>query len=95
MSFKVIGNRGAHLVTTQLTFVTCWINGMNGTMTTAPQIRGMMRNQKHFNRVLAYAKQHLPSAHALAEKGWNSLPNGVHTLPSHVAMPADSSDDHD
>mmetsp|Transcript_19620 Transcript_19620/g.49002 ORF Transcript_19620/g.49002 Transcript_19620/m.49002 type:complete len:348 (-) Transcript_19620:89-1132(-) len=94
MAFKVIGNRSNGLVTTEVTFATCWINGMFGTMTTPPQVRGMMRDAKHFNAVLAYAKEFLPHSHPLAAKGWKRLPPGVHTLPAHVAVPAgDSSDE--
>jgi len=95
MQFKVVENRGKDLVSTSITFATCWINGKFGTMTTPPQMQGMLRKEKHFNRVLAYAKKFLPDTHLLALKGWKSLPDGVHTLPSHVAVPADTSDDED
>jgi len=93
MAFKVSANRGDGLVTTELMFATCWINGKFGTMTPPPQTKGMLRKAKHFSRVLEYAKECLPSTHPLAAKGWKSLPYGVHTLPSNIAVPANSSDD--
>ena len=81
MVFKVIGNRSDGLVTTTMTFPTCWINGRWGTMTPPPQITGMLREDKHFNAVLAYAKTYLPPAHPLAAMGWKRMPGGMHTLP--------------
>jgi len=93
MQFKVVANRSNDLVSTSITFATCWINGKFGTMTTPPQLQGMLRKQKHFDSVLAYAKKFLPDTHTLAAKGWKVLPDGVHTLPSHVAVPADSSEE--
>jgi hypothetical protein len=97
--FKVIGNRGDGLVTTTMTFPTCWVNGTWGTMTPPPQISGMLREEEHFNKVLAYAKKYLPATHPLAQKGWKRMPGGMHTLPQgEGAEPAayvDSSDEED
>mmetsp|Transcript_15881 Transcript_15881/g.23900 ORF Transcript_15881/g.23900 Transcript_15881/m.23900 type:complete len:302 (-) Transcript_15881:168-1073(-) len=89
MQFKVVANRGNNLVSTSITFATCWINGKFGTMTPPPQVKGMLRKKKHFDSVLAYAKKFLPHTHPLAVKGWKQLPEGIHSLPSHVAVPAD------
>ena len=47
MVFKVIGNRSDGLVTTTVTFPTCWVNGTWGTMTPPPQITGMLREERH------------------------------------------------
>lgn len=95
MVFRVIANRGEELVSTSIQFATCWINGKYGTMTPPPQINGLLRKKKHFDRVLAYAKKFLPDTHPLAVKGWKNLADGVHTLPNSVAVPAESSDDND
>ena len=76
-------------------YVTCHGNGKYGTLTPAGMDTGMMKLEKHFNRVLAYVKKQLPDAHLLAAKGWRELPAGQHTLSKHVACPggAESSDD--
>jgi hypothetical protein len=89
MCFKVSLNRGTDLASTSLEFCTNHGNGMFGTLTHPPMVCGMMREVRHFNRVLAYAKAHLPATHPLARKGWKLLPSGVHTLAACVAVPVE------
>jgi hypothetical protein len=89
MCFKVSLSRGTDLASTSLEFCTNHGNGMFGTLTHPPMVCGMMREVRHFNRVLAYAKAHLPATHPLAKKGWKRLPSGVHTLAASVAVPVE------
>lgn len=95
MVFKVsIDIRVKGTAATVVDYVTCHGNGKFGTLTPAGMTKGMMKEPKHFNRVLAYVKSKLPDAHGLAAKGWRELPAGSHTLPKHIAVPGcvDSSD---
>ena len=76
-------------------YVTCKVNGKFGTLVEPAGMKnGMMKHDKHFNRVLAYVKKMLPDEHPLALNGWKQLPPGMHSLPKQIAVPdGDSSDD--
>ena len=87
MCFKVSANRKTGVVSSSVEFVTCYGNGMYGTLEKPHQYEGMLLESKHFNSVLAYAKKYLPPYHTLAKKGWKELPGGVHTMAADVSVP--------
>ena len=90
MAFKMILNRENDLATTTLEFPTVHGNGMFGTMTPAPMLRGMLKEEKHFNTAVRYVKKFLPAAHPLVVKGWKRLPAGAHSLSRSRPSPSAS-----
>jgi len=86
MAFKVVLNRDDDLATTTLEFPTVHGNGMFGTITPAPMLRGMLKEEKHFNTAVRYVKKFLPAAHPLVVKGWKRLP-AAHSLSKKQAVP--------
>ena len=88
MCFRIFDNRALlGLVSAQVEVHTVWINGLYGTCVGPHLIRGKLKEDAYFTKVVELAKALMPRTHPLVQKGWDKLPVGSDTLPNHIAVP--------